>query len=385
MSEKRRDSKGRILKDGESQRKNGSYMYRYADINKKRQYVYAKTLEELRKQEELIKRDLADGIDYAAGEITVAELVDRYFSLKRGLKQNSLRAYGTAIKRVHASDFGKRKVRTVKLSDAKKWFVELHDEGFKQHTIGIVQSVVRPAFEMAVDDDIIRKNPFKFKLSDVVPNDAYIRVALTKEQQEEYLNFIQDYGRGNYYDDIVILLGTGLRVSELYGLTKADVDFAKRRVYVQRQLCRTADSPYFITTPKTKSGVRCIPMTDAVYMAFKRVLSKRVESKAEIILDGCSGFIFLDKDGMPKVAMHLENYMRGMRKKYAAQYKKEFPNVTPHVLRHTFCTNAQQAGIDVKSLQYFMGHSNASVTLDVYTHSDYDSAEKAFEKIAMNL
>ena len=132
------------------------------------------------------------------------------------------------------------------------------------------------------------------------------------------------------YLDIVILLGTGLRVSEIYGLTKADVDFAKRRVYVQRQLCRTADSPYFITTPKTKSGVRCIPMTDAVYMAFKRVLSKRVEPKTEIILDGCSGFIFLDKDGMSKVAMHLENYMRGMRKKYAAQYKKEFPNITPH-------------------------------------------------------
>lgn len=83
--------------------------------------------------------------------------------------------------------------------------------------------------------------------------------------------------------------------------------------------------------------------------------------------------------------LHLENYMRHVRKKYATQQGTDFPNVTPHVLRHTFCTNAQRAGIDVKSLQYFMGHSNASVTLDVYTHSDYDSAEKAFQKIAMNL
>ena len=218
MSEKRKDSRGRILKDGESQRKNGTYMYRYADIHKRRKYVYAKTLEDLRKQEELVKRDLADGIDYAAGEITVAELVDRYFSLKRGLKQNSLRAYGTAIKRIHTSTFGTRKVKTIKLSDAKRWFLSLHDEGIMQNTIGIVQSVIRPAFEMAVDDDIIRKNPFKFKLSDVVPKDAYARDALTKAQQEQYLQFVQDCG-GNYYDDIVILLGTGLRVSELYGLT----------------------------------------------------------------------------------------------------------------------------------------------------------------------
>ena len=105
----------------------------------------------------------------------------------------------------------------------------------------------------------------------------------------------------------------------------------------------------------------------------------------ELLVDGHSGFLFLDKSGMPKVAMHLENYMRHVRKKYATQQGTDFPNVTPHVLRHTFCTNAQRAGIDVKSLQYFMGHSNASVTLDVYTHSDYDSAEKAFQKIAMNL
>lgn len=385
MSEKRKDSKGRILKDGESQRKNGSYMYRYTDIHKRRQYVYAKTLEELRKKEETIKRDLADGIDYAAGEMSVSELVDRYINLKRGLKQNSMRAYGTAIKRIRASEFGQREVKSVRLSDAKGWFVALHDGGMKQNTIGVVQSVIRPAFEMAVDDDMIRKNPFKFKLSDVVPNDAYIRNALTKAQQEKYLQFIRDYGSGNYYDDIVILLGTGLRVSELYGLTKADLDFEHRRIYVRRQLCRTADKPYFITSPKTKSGVRNIPMTDTVYLAFRRVLTNRVTPKVEMLLEGCSGFLFLDKDGKPKVAMHLENYMRGMQRKFVKLYGNILPNVTPHVLRHTFCTDVQQAGLDVKSLQYLMGHSNVSVTLDVYTHSDYDAVEKAFERIAMNL
>ncbi len=385
MSEKRKDSRGRILKDGESQRKDGRYMYRYTDIHKKRQYAYAKTLDELRKLEENIQRDLADGIDYAAGDITVAELVDRYINLKRGLKQNSMRAYGTAIKRIHASEFGQRKVRGVKLSDAKGWFISLHDEGLKYNTIGIVQSVVRPAFEMAVDDDIIRKNPFKFKLADVVPNDAYKRVALTREQKERYLQFIQECGRGNYYDDIVILLGTGLRVSELYGLTKGDVDFERKCVHVRRQLCRTADKPYFITSPKTLSGIRDIPMTDAVYLAFKRVLSNRVTPKVEMLLDGCSGFIFLDKSGLPKVAMHLENYMRGMQSKYEKQYGQTLPEVTPHVLRHTFCTDMQQAQIDVKSLQYLMGHSNVSVTLDVYTHNNYDAVEKAFEKAAMNL
>ena len=383
MSEKRKDKKGRIFRSGEGQRPNKTYFYRYhRNGDKKWCYVYAPTLEELRQKEEEIQRDLLDGIDYAGGEITVAELVDRYINLRRGLKENSMRAYGSAINRIHADPFGSRMIRSVRLSDGKGWFVSLHDKGLKQNTIGILQSVLRPAFEMAVDDDMIRKNPFKFKLSDVIPNDAYVRSALTKAQQERYLQFIRDHGRDNYYDDIVILLGTGLRVSELYGLTKADIDFERRCVHIYKQLCRTADKPYFIAPPKTSSGNRSIPMTDTVYMAFRRVLENRGHPKVEVMADGYSGFLFLNKDGKPKVAMHLENYMRGMQRKYVKKHGNTLPSVTPHVLRHTFCTNAQQAMLDVKSLQYLMGHSTASVTLDVYTHSDFESAERAFRQIA---
>lgn len=383
MSEKRKDKKGRIFRSGEGQRPNKTYFYRYhRNGDKKWSYVYAPTLEELRQKEEVIQRDLLDGIDYAGGEITVAELVDRYINLRRGLKENSMRAYGSAINRIHTDPFGSRMIRSVRLSDGKGWFVSLHDKGLKQNTIDILQSVLRPAFEMAVDDDMIRKNPFKFKLPDVISNDAYVLSALTKAQQERYLQFIRDHGKDNYYDDIVILLGTGLRVSELYGLTKADIDFDRRCIHINKQLCRTADKPYFIAPPKTSSGNRSIPMTDTVYMAFRRVLENRGHPKVEMMVDGYSGFLFLDKDGKPKVAMHLENYMRGMRWKYVKKHGNTLPSVTPHVLRHTFCTNAQQAMLDVKSLQYLMGHSTASVTLDVYTHSDFESAERAFRQIA---
>ena len=383
MSEKRKDKKGRIFRSGEGQRPNKTYFYRYhRNGDKKWCYVHAPTLEELRQKEEVIQRDLLDGIDYAGGEITVAELVDRYINLRRGLKENSMRAYGSAINRIHTDPFGSRMIRSVRLSDGKGWFVSLHDKGLKQNTIGILQSVLRPAFEMAVDDDMIRKNPFKFKLSDVIPNDAYVRSALTKAQQERYLQFIRDHGKDNYYDDIVILLGTGLRVSELYGLTRADIDFDRRCIHVRRQLCRTAEKPYFVTPPKTKSGIRNVPMTDAVYMALMRVVKARTAPKVELPVDGHSGFLFLDKSGMPKVAMYLENYMRGLQARFEKAYGKPVPRITPHVLRHTFCTNVQQAGLDVKSLQYLMGHSTASVTLDVYTHSDFESAERAFRQIA---
>ena len=385
MAGKRKDRNGRVLKTGENQRKNGTYDYRYTDSHGKVRCIYAKTLEDLRKKEAAIQRDLADGIDYAAGEISVADLVDRYMSLKRDIGHNTKRAYGTVINRIKESEFGQMKVRNVKLSDAKRFYIDLHDTGSKRNTISIYHSVLRPTFEMAVDDDMIRKNPFKFKVADIIPDDAVKRTALTKQQQENYLRFIQENGQDNYYDDIVILMGTGLRVSELYGLTKKDVDFKKRLIFIDHQLCRTAEKPYFVKSPKTSSGVRCIPMSDVVYMALKRAVANRQPPTVELLVDGYSGFLFLDKAGMPKVAMHLENYMRGMQKKMERIYGKSFPRVTPHVLRHTFCTNMQRAGIDVKSLQYLMGHSNVSVTLDVYTHVDFHAVQEAFGKAVSNL
>mgnify|MGYP000373771094 FL=1 len=385
MAGKRKDRNGRVLKTGENQRKNGTYDYRYTDSHGKVRCIYAKTLEDLRKKEAAIQRDLADGINYAAGEVSVADLVDRYMSLKRDIGHNTKRAYGTVINRIKESEFWQMKVRNVKLSDAKRFYIDLHDTGSKRNTISIYHSVLRPTFEMAVDDDMIRKNPFKFKVADIIPDDAVKRTALTKQQQENYLRFIQENGQDNYYDDIVILMGTGLRVSELYGLTKKDVDFKKRLIFIDHQLCRTADKPYFVKSPKTSSGVRCIPMSDVVYMALKRVVANRQPPTVELLVDGYSGFLFLDKAGMPKVAMHLENYMRGMQKKMERIYGKSFPRVTPHVLRHTFCTNMQRAGIDVKSLQYLMGHSNVSVTLDVYTHVDFHAVQEAFGRAVSNL
>ena len=86
---------------------------------------------------------------------------------------------------------------------------------------------------------------------------------------------MHDYGNENYYNDIIILLETGLRVSELYGITFNDIDLQKRRLYVRHQLCRTAEKPFFVCPPKSSSGIRTIPLSDAAYNAFQEVMAKR--------------------------------------------------------------------------------------------------------------
>lgn len=180
MSEKRKDNKNRILKTGESQRKDGTYMFRYADIHNVRRYVYAPTLDGLRKKENEVQRDLNDGIDYAAGKITVVELVKRYTDQRHGVKNKTRQGYKFVLNLLGSEDFGCRHVKTIKPSDGRAFVIKLHDGGKGYGTITKIKSLLKAAFEMAVEDDILRRNPLSFSVTDVIANDAEKREALSE-------------------------------------------------------------------------------------------------------------------------------------------------------------------------------------------------------------
>ena len=91
--------------------------------------------------------------------------------------------------------------------------------------------------------------------------------------------------------------------------------------------------------------------------------------------------VVLDKSGNPKVGLHLEHHMQWTMKKYRRTREEPLPTITPHVLRHTFCTNMANAGMELKSLQYLMGHSDAGITMNVYTHTTFTQAEQSMQKI----
>ena len=381
MSEKRKDNKGIVLKGGESQRPDGRYQYRYTDIKGKRKYIYAKTLLELREKEIQIQRNVFDkGLDYCAGEITVLALVEKYLGLKQGMRYNTRISYDFVLGVLTGEDFSYRQIRTIKTSDAKEWFIRLNCGGRRYSTIQSIRGVVKPAFDMAVEEEIIGKNPFSFPLTKVVPDDTIERKPLTEAQETAFLEYLQiDLCRLRYYDPVIILLGTGMRISELCGLTVSDLDFSRRCIHVERQLVRTKHCEYYLQKPKTERGKRTIPMSDEVLNALKRVLRNRPKPKIEVAVDGKSGFLFLDKDMKPKVAGHFEHALKRIVEKYNAEHCEQLV-VTPHVLRHTFCTKLARAGMPVKELQYLMGHSDVETTLRIYTHMDYDAAERSFQK-----
>ena len=397
MSEKRRDNRNRILHEGEYQRADGRYRFRYIDEDGKEKNVYSWRLDKndpmpkgkkrelsLREKEKQIEADLFDHIVTNGGNYTVLELVEKYVSLKTGVRHNTVAGYKTVINVLKKEAFGKQRIDKVHLSDAKAWLIKLQQvDGRGYSSIHSIRGVLRPAFQLAVDDDLIRKNPFGFELASVIVNDSVTREAITRKQERELLKFIkEDKHFCRYYDAIFILFNTGLRISEFCGLTISDIEFDQKRIKVDHQLQRTSQMQYMIQAPKTESGIRYVPMSEEVAACFRRILAKRVAPKAEPMVDGHAGFLFLDKNDRPMVALHWEKYMQHIVEKYNKIYRIQMPKVTPHVCRHTFCSNMAKSGMNPKTLQYIMGHSDISVTLNVYTHVQFDDAQAELLRVA---
>lgn len=388
MASTRRDSKHRVLRKGESIRANGKYQFKY-HVDGKPHFVYSWRLEptdsqpagkapclSLRELEKQIGKDLDSQLDPMGKNMTVMELVERYLKTRTGVRPNTLMNYGFVRNILKNKEFDSRKMCSVKTSDAKLFLIKMQQDGKGSSTIKTVRGVLRPAFQMAVDDDMIVKNPFGFQLAGVIQNTEETRQAITKEQMKKSLKFVHDDNiYCKYYETFYILFHTGMRISEFCGLTLKDIDMKNRVIDINHQLQRTSWGEYIIEPTKTNAGTRKLPMTDDVFQMFQAIIEDRPTDLPEIMVQGYAGFLFRDKNGMPEVAMHWEHRFNHAVKRYNDIFKVQMPNITPHVCRHTYCSNMARARMDSKTLQYLMGHSDISVTMNVYTHLEFDDAK----------
>lgn len=391
----RRDSEHRVLRRGESIRQDGRYQFKY-HVNGKAHFVYSWRLEptdklpvgrkpclSLRELEKQIGYDLDNRLDPVGKNITVNELVDRYLATKTGVKYNTQMNYNFVKNILKAHPFGDTKISRVKTSDAKLFLIKLQQEdGRGYSSVKTIRGVLRPAFQMAVDDDVLNKNPFGFQLAGVVVNDSVTREAITKEQMNKFLKFVHDDNvYCKYYEVIYILFHTGMRISEFCGLTISDIDLANNIVNIDHQLQRTSDMKYILDTTKTDAGTRKLPITQDVADCFRAILEDRKKPRYEKMIKGHTGFLFLDKNGNPEVAMHWQHRLNHMVKHYNDIYRVQMPNITPHVCRHTYCSNMAKSGMNPKTLQYLMGHSDISVTMNTYTHWGLEDAADELKKM----
>lgn len=397
MSVKRRDHKNRILRSGESQRKDGRYAYKYVDAAGQPQFVYSWKLEKtdplpagkrdcvaLREKEKKIQKDLEDGISSNGGNLTVVQLAEKYMRQSAGLARNTIVSYDSALNKVRRRPFGTKKIKDIKVTDGKFFLISLNEEGVNFGSLNTLKSVLKNSFQMAIDDNLVRINPFDFNMADIVRNTGEKRDALTPTQERDFLEYVKKNKRySKYYDAIYILFNTGMRVSEFAALTLSDLDFKNRKIFINNQLQRTKTGVYSIEETKSDTGRRVLPMLDDVYACFKRIIENRKPSQIEYVVGGKSGFLLFNKIGKPLATVHWDSYFKGICKMYNNEHEIKMPRVTPHVCRHTYCTKMVKKKVNIKILQYLMGHANAATTLNIYSHVNFEDAQAEIEECLM--
>ena len=410
MAEKRKDSKGRVLKEGEFQRKNGKYEYKYTQ-NGERKTVYSWRLLatdknpegkkydlSLREKEKEISRDLDDGINTTlAHQINLNEMFEMYLRSKKKLSSKTKAKYRQLWKlHVAESPLGLMAPGKMKKANIQHFYAGLSDEGLSDTTIRMYHNnLIQPTLVYAVDNDLLRKNPAKGCLDGYT--DYKKRNALTREEQRIFLDFVKNSKYYNVYLPMLqIMIGTACRIGEISGLTWEDVDMKKREIHINHQLVYEkvdGKATLYIDTPKSESGNRTIGMTSQVRNAFleQKALCIRLGRRSVVEVDGYKDFIFLNNWNRPYTTTGFNavlgrivtHYNKEEQKKSEKEKRKPLllPHISNHILRHTGCTRMAEAGMDIKVLQTIMGHSDPAITLKVYDHVDNERMKNEVLKV----
>jgi len=389
------------LKQGEIQLENGTYSYRWTAKNGKRHQIYAPTLVELRKKEEELVVDLHDGIRADVNRITVNQLFDVWQENKRGIKDNTMKNYIYMYNLFVRPVFGQRFLVTVKNSDVKRFYNRLaDDDGLKVTTIDNIHNVLHQVFQVAVDDRLIRVNPADKMLTELKrahSMNVKKREALTADEQKLFLNYLWSNPKSRkWYPIFFIMLNTGMRVGEATALRWCDVDMEKNTIAITHTLVYydhmdSLGTYYSMNTPKTKAGMRIIPMTEKVKEAF--LMEKQFQEDAgitcDISIDGYSNFVFLNRFGkvqtMSMLNKAIKRIMRDCNDEILSTAEPDedvllLPPFSCHTLRHTFATRLCESGMNIKVIQSVLGHADLTTTINTYIHATEAFKQEEFEK-----
>lgn len=386
MTERRKDNKGRVLKENETQRKDGTYQYRWRTSDHKRHSIYAPTLEELREKKQKILRDKSDGIRTDAQKVLLNDVYELWVQLKKGLKDNTFQNYKYMYEQFVRDDIGKQKVVTLKRSDIRRYYNRLIDErALKIATVDNVHTVLHQVLDIAVEDGYLRNNISDNALKELKQARNLFtekRKALTIAEQNIFLDYLTNNNMYKHWHPIfALMIGTGLRVGEATGLRWEDIDFENNTISVNHTLVyynHAENGCYFgVNTPKTRVGERTVPMIASVKKALMQEREYQTECgiKCNVRIDGFTDFIFVNRFGNAQHQGTLNKALRRIIRDCNQQIIDNakgnekltlLPRFSCHTLRHTFTTRLCESGINIKVIQSVLGHADISTTLDIY-------------------
>lgn len=394
------------------QRADGLYMFRYNDAEGNRKTVYSwklvstdkapdgkRCVTALRDLEKQINKDIEDGIRTGdANAITVNTLFKSFMELRTDLRETTRCNYICLYDKHVREELGWKKIRNVKFTDIQKLYMHMvQDLGLKASTVQSVHSILYQMFESAVMDNLVRINPTANVLKSLrkmLGVEQEKRHALTEDEQTKLITYIYQSRLYKRWGPLfTVLLGTGMRIGEALGLRWCDCDFEKNLISVNHTLIyrpsETSGYEYRISEPKTKAGLRVIPMLSDV----KSVLlqEKKKQRRSSFSIGNYTGFIFLNNNGKVFTPGAVFDVIQSITSTYnreeyfaAAQEDREpcyLPKFSAHILRHTFCTRLCENEKDLKVIQDVMGHRNIRTTMEVYNEATEDRKLKSFRDL----
>lgn len=386
-SEKNKPARKKLRENEFFNPKTKRYEYRYTDIFGKKRVISSYRLEStdqipkgkrsgrsLREKEAEINRLLVDNIDIDGSKFTLLDVVNKYLNYlydRKQLSYNTKSGYNVTINTLKQYRLGYMEIGKIKPEHCETWLSDMKKK-YRGSSIQTQISLIKRSFEYALDHDYIAKNPFRHITTD--KSDSKSMEAISIKDMNRFLEFCsQDAHSAHCYDMLYILFWTGLRVSELCGLTIDNIDLEKRLLRVEKQL-QCINHKHVVLKTKTSNGERYIPMTDGVYQSFVSVLQNRyLKGDIEPVCydergNAYEGFVFLaTRSRKTIVRSHVEEYLQNCIRRYnLANPTQPIRKFEPHICRHTFATNMQE--LPPKTLQSILGHGNICTTMDHYVN-----------------
>lgn len=326
----------------------------------------------LREKEAEINAYLENNIDVDGAKLTLLEVVDRYLNFlynRKKLAHNTKVGYNVTVNTLKQYKLGYMEIGKIRPEHCEEWLADMKKK-YRGSSIQTQISLIKRTFEYALDYDYVAKNPFRRITTD--RSDSKKMKALSVEDMNRFLNFcLNDTHSSHCYDMLYVLFWSGLRASELCGLTLDNIDMDNRMIVVDKQL-QCVNHTHVVLPTKTMNGERIIPMTDGVYESFQRIIKNRyLKGDIEPVCfdeqgNAYEGFVFLaTRSRRTIVRGHVEEYLQNCIKRFNnANPDNPIRKFEPHICRHTFATNMQY--LPPKTLQYILGHGNIATTMDNY-------------------
>ena len=295
---------------------------------------------------------------------SLGEFMDDYINSREkdgDLSPTTIEGYRDDVKNRLKPYIGGIRVPDLSPRHIRQWFGQMQEKGLSAKSIQNVYRLLHCAYEYAIENDIVDKNPCKPKPPTVKKKSME---AYTEEEIKDILAKAKDT---NAYLMLIILFNTGLRRGELLGLRWSDIDLDKKTMFIQNNLV-SADGKVYEKDPKSESGKREIPLSDALVQVLKEARDKDIEAFGEKYAS--AGYVIHLPNGDPYKPDSISQKWKRFAKSNGIRYLKL------HGIRHTVASQMIHKNVNCKTVQAIMGHADIKVTLDTYAHP-YKEDEKA--------